>query len=661
MSKKTFLYLFLLICSVSFFSSCKDDDNNHENENPDLAAVIAGTYKGDLAVTLDGIDLGSSTQFISISRENTNVTKLELKDFIITIAGTPIKVGDITIMGIPVSDVNSTVALQETSTVIQHPGLGQLNVKVTGVVNGNKADLHIIVYAVNLRQNIDVTFSGEKTTEVTDDTDYAADIAAWYKRESFTITGDTVDSQHPNDGLSVIYQDVNTIAIEEFYLSFPGNPTTRIVPQIDSIVLVKGGNSMLIDTIRMMIPPRKNTNQDTAYMILSGNFQGKTLTLNMEVTTKDKKANYIFTGMKKQGGATLESMTLVGDVVTVQPEIATTKEGYKPFNVIFYVKEGTTDSQLNLVPTFTLADGATIFLNNTAYVPGTPVDFSKDQEFTVKAESGKTNNKYLVKHEVLNTNFDFSSGFEVWEMKNTTTDSTNMHQMYEEPINGWGTSNDGVRWIKLFEELYSQSAPYAVVKTNEGKSGKAARLETLNTTGQPGYEGFMPAVPVVTSGTVFSGIFSVNISNTLKSTKFGYPCFKKPVSFQGSYKYTPGNIYLECKEPINNADKVDTVTTKTDAPGINAVLYEVDSYGFDFLDGTNLLTSSKIVAKASLTDRSAKENYTDFNITFDFGTNKFDSTKKYKLAIVCSSSIDGDKFSGAPGSVLYVDELKINF
>lgn len=101
--------------------------------------------------------------------------------------------------------------------------------------------------------------------------------------------------------------------------------------------------------------------------------------------------------------------------------------------------------------------------------------------------------------------------------------------------------------------------------------------------------------------------------------------------------------------------------SKTDAPAINAVLYEVDSYAFDFLDGTNLLTSEKIVAKASLKDETAKPTYTDFNINFDWGSNKFDPTKKYKLAIVCSSSKDGDKFSGAPGSVLYVDDLKVTF
>ena len=37
----------------------------------------------------------------------------------------------------------------------------------------------------------------------------------------------------------------------------------------------------------------------------------------------------------------------------------------------------------------------------------------------------------------------------------------------------------------------------------------------------------------------------------------------------------------------------------------------------------------------------------------------YDSEKQYKLAIVCSSSKDGDKFQGASGSTLIVDDLEV--
>ena len=655
-------YLFLLIGTMSFFSSCKDDDKIDDGPKTDWAKEIAGTYKGDLSVSVDGNDLGSSTQFIYITRENENVSKLELRNFKISIAGTPLQVGDITVANIPVTEANSTVKLEETSTVINHPALGQLNVTVTGTITNGKAALHITVFAVTLNQNIEVAFDGNKTDEVEDNTDYAAEVAAWYARESLKITGDTVDSKWPSDGLSVNYEEFNMVSISSFYLSFPANEgsttTTRQIPDIDSILLVKDGSKLVFDTISMVVPPRSK--QDTSYLVLSGNFEGKTLTLNMTLSTKDKKADYVFTGSKKLTGATLESFTLSSSNVTVQPEISTEPSGSN-YSVMFFVKEGTTAAQLNLVPNFKISDGATITQGGVEYVPGTPVDFSKEQKFTVNSQSGKTKNTYIINQEVLKTDFSFSTDFENWETKNTTTDSASQYQMYDEPADGWSTSNEGVRWIKMmYDKLYAKTAPYAVTSSTVAKSGKAARLETLNTTGQAGFGGFIPAIPKVTSGTVFSGAFVVNISNTLKSTKFGYPCLKKPVSFQGSYQYTPGETYYNCADPTK-ANEVTVDNSKTDAPAINAVLYEVNSYAFDFLDGTNLQTSEKVVAKASLKNPVSGTTYNDFNINFEWGSNTFDPAKKYKLAIVCSSSKDGDKFSGAPGSVLLLDDLKVTF
>lgn len=666
--KQKLFYCFILICSLNFFTSCKDDKKMDEGKDSDWATEISGNYKGDLVVTVDGIDLGSSTQFISIVRENINIVKLELKDFIITIAGSPIKVGDIMISNIPAEGTTSTVMLTETSTTIKHPVLGQLDIKVTGNITGQKADLHIIVFAATLGQNIDVIFKGEKTSEVTDDNDYAADVAAWYKRESLIITGDTVNSKYPNDGVSVIYKDINTITIDGFYLSFPANvagaSTTRKIPSLDSILLVKGTNSLMIDTIRVIVAPQSK--QDTAYLILSGAFEGKNLTLHMTLSTKEKKADYVFTGLKKLTGASINKMTINSEVIAIQPEIEQNTSSTK--NVTIYVKPNTTESQLTLVPTFEISEGAILTYNGSEYIAGTPVDFSKECKFYVKSQSGKTNYTYVVKTAQLKTDFDFATGLETWETQNVTDDPESTYLMFDEPANGWATSNEGVKWIKVMFGssddggllLYDRKAPYAVEQTTDAKSGsKAAKLTTLYTTGAN--MGFV-AVPAVTSGTVFSGVFEVDIMNTLKSTKFGYPCFKKPANFSGSYKYTPGSPYYYCPDPIKNANAVIIDNNKTDAPAINAVLYEVDSYAFDFLDGTNLLTSEKIVAKASLKNGSAQSSYTDFNIKFEWEKNKsFDSTKKYKLAIVCSSSKDGDKFTGAPGSILYVDDLKVTF
>ena len=47
--KKNLLYLLMLLCSVSMFTSCGDDDDKDDNK-----ADVAGTYAGTLGVTLDG-------------------------------------------------------------------------------------------------------------------------------------------------------------------------------------------------------------------------------------------------------------------------------------------------------------------------------------------------------------------------------------------------------------------------------------------------------------------------------------------------------------------------------------------------------------------------------------------------------------------------------
>lgn len=62
---------------------------------------------------------------------------------------------------------------------------------------------------------------------------------------------------------------------------------------------------------------------------------------------------------------------------------------------------------------------------------------------------------------------------------------------------------------------------------------------------------------------------------------------------------------------------------------MNAVLYEVNNYAFDFLDGTNLLTSDKIVAIASV-DGKEQAEYTDFSVDFKF-SKSFDPAKNINL------------------------------
>lgn len=58
--------------------------------------------------------------------------------------------------------------------------------------------------------------------------------------------------------------------------------------------------------------------------------------------------------------------------------------------------------------------------------------------------------------------------------------------------------------------------------------------------------------------------------------------------------------------------------------------------------------------------RIQKTNGSNLMKAFTYFEGKvYDSSKKYKMAIVCSSSKAGDSFKGAVNSTLFVDELEI--
>ena len=461
----------------------------------------------------------------------------------------------------------------------------------------------------------------------------------------------------------------NKISITKFSISFPYNPElgTPTASKATQPLVVNGARLIKNVDGTFSIEEFKGTlaenNKEEVEYTVSGTWANQILSLKIMVKSATYTVNYTYTSEPVQRtGNKLLKMTIDSNIITVQPEI--TEQ-----NVVFYVTPGTTTEQLKeLVPTFEVSEGATLLYNNVEYVKGTPIDFSGEKtQVKVKPEKGTTLT-YTITYDVIN-DFSFKVDFDApWELKNATDVEANKYQEYYEPGNGWVTSNEGLKYIKAMygtgsTALYPQAGPYLVTETDDTAtgSGKAARLVTADTKGR--YV-LVTAIPKVTSGTVYNGIFSVNIMNTLQSTHFGNVCTKEPKSFKGFYKYTAGPDYYQANTPGDpkKAHEVTLDNTKTDAPAMNAVLYEIKSYSADHLDGTNLLTSDKIVAIASVKDAGERSEYTAFNVNFEYKNGKsWDSSKIYKLAIVCSSSKDGDNFSGAPGSVLYIDNLEVVF
>lgn len=162
-------------------------------------------------------------------------------------------------------------------------------------------------------------------------------------------------------------------------------------------------------------------------------------------------------------------------------------------------------------------------------------------------------------------------------------------------------------------------------------------------------------VPAITSGSVFTGKFDMDFleQGKLYCTRFGVLYDKKPVVFKGWYKYTPGEKFIDGTD-VNN---IVEVKDRIDECAIQAVLYKVDTDD-EVLTGFDINTSEKRVAVAALSDKTAKVDYTYFEIPFEF-LKDYEEGAKYKLAIVCSSSKEGDLFKGAGGSTLILDELEV--
>ena len=349
------------------------------------------------------------------------------------------------------------------------------------------------------------------------------------------------------------------------------------------------------------------------------------------------KVNY--KGTKLSGSENTEAkitdFTIDDEVITVAPVIDDAKSA-----ITFKVNDEATEEDLKaLVPVIAVSEKATV-----TPASGVAQDFSggKSVVYTVVAEDG-TSRKYTASIEGVQNIMKYS--LDEW----SEFDAGNSYENYwtPEPAGFLATSNGGAKMLNG-----SSSAVKVGYPVMEGFSGKAAKLVTLDSRAHA-----LGSMAPITSGSLFTGTFSLNMLAPLKSTKFGIAYDKEPKLLKGVYKYKAGTNYIDgsvkpAQEGLNIIDECS----------IAAVLYEAkDAAGKDVtLTGVDINTSEYRVAEARLKDGTDKDEWTTFELAFEYLPEKsYDSTKEYKLAIICSSSKEGDKFKGAANSTLIVDELEV--
>lgn len=301
-----------------------------------------------------------------------------------------------------------------------------------------------------------------------------------------------------------------------------------------------------------------------------------------------------------------------------------------------------------LAPTFRITDGATI-----SPASGSVHDFSKGPViYTVTSEDKEWSRSYKVSFiPVIRTSKDtLSFNFEDYHL-----DSKDKYYIWcEEHEDGnmyddWATGNAG------YGLTNGSAGPEAYPSTvlDEGYEGKGVKLVTCST----GPFGQMVKLPLA-AGNLFLGTFDMSIAlkTPRLATGFGLPFDKKPKTFTGYYKYTPGEKFQNKDESI--------VEGKVDEASVYAILYRNhDEDGNPVvLNGDNVQTSPLIVAKAIAANIVPTDKWTEFTVDFSY-LEDFDldllENRGYNLAVVFSSSADGAFFQGAIGSTLCIDNVKI--
>lgn len=372
---------------------------------------------------------------------------------------------------------------------------------------------------------------------------------------------------------------------------------------------------------------------------IKGSVSEKAIKLNMTLKNEEYTIDFTFDGGQvKNNEAKLISITIDSKEIATTPE----RDGN---TITFYVTMNTDMTKLQFTPELVISKGA---ISNPA--SGETVDFSKAENntvtYTVVSEDLQISNNFEI---VIKQGTDVSkNSFEEWVAEDK----------YFKPQGAWATSNPGITLIKNLGSIMgvNYKGGAIVLPEENGQSGKAAKIITANTEGGASpIPGMFPSIPKITSGSLFLGAFDVDPLNTLNSTQFGIPYFEKPANVKGYFKFKPGKDYYYCPD-VQNSNLAQLDDSKTDQCALSAVLYEVSNFD-EYLNGENIFTSDKIVAIAQKVSGEVSD-FTAFDLKLEY-KKEYDPSKKYRFAVIFSSSKDGDKFSGAPDSELVVDEVEI--
>lgn len=172
--KKNLFYLFALICSMSLFTACSDDDKPGSGGEGGVTLEevitndIAGNYKGDLAVTVLGVPMEPVAQKVAVTKSGTEAVSLSINNF--SFLG--MSLGDIKLENCALAEENGAYTFTGTTSlnVTPVPGMNlTADVAAEGsFTTGNPTsitlNLDIKAELAGQQQDVTVVYTGTRLT-----------------------------------------------------------------------------------------------------------------------------------------------------------------------------------------------------------------------------------------------------------------------------------------------------------------------------------------------------------------------------------------------------------------------------------------------------------------------------------------------------------------
>ena len=176
------------------------------------------------------------------------------------------------------------------------------------------------------------------------------------------------------------------------------------------------------------------------------------------------------------------------------------------------------------------------------------------------------------------------------------------------------------------------------------------------------YFGSAFGIGKLAAASLYVGQFNTLVNTSGAKLDFGRPFTSRPIALKGWYHYTPETIDDDDEEV---GKYTPSMKGQTDLCSIYIILSK-GTYQLNNTETGTLLSEEKVFGmeqfiaygELPMAQCGKTDGWVNFNIPLKYKTDKLDE-KPTHLIIVCSSSKYGDYFTGAVGSVMYLDDFSL--